>query len=287
LGLKSLGYNIIAPKIKNLRHILKATQKADLAIHLERVAPWWWNGKAKQHVLIPNQERYPIRLIKKLKHIDHVWCKSRHASEIFSQHHASVSYLGFTSEDRNLETESPDYHSFIHLAGRSTLKNTELILNLWQKHPEWPRLTLIQHPDNAPKIVPDHVHLISKYLPDSDLKKLQNSHGIHLCPSLSEGWGHYIVEAMSCRAVTITTDGPPMNEIVTPSRGILVPSTHSEPRHLGSNFHADPSALEKIIQTIITQPNLQKNELGNRARAWFEANQIEWLEHLNRLMKSL
>ena len=271
-ALKAAGVETRCPPWKDPRTILDTSLRADAAIHLERVAPWWWKHKAPLHILIPNQERFPLRLLGKLRRIDQVWCKTRHAEEIFAKHHTAVRYIGFTSEDRLLEHITPDYGKFIHLAGRSTFKNTALVLELWQKHPEWPRLTLIQHPDNAPATVPANVDLISRHLPDDELKKLQNSHGIHLCPSISEGWGHYIAEAMSCRAVTVTTDAPPMNELVTAERGVLVPYHRSEPRHLGRNFFVDPAALETAIQSLIAMPAAEKSALGMRARSWFENN---------------
>ncbi|MFT3990120.1 MAG: glycosyltransferase [Luteolibacter sp.] len=259
------------PKLRSLRALLSGKNRAEMAFHLERAAPWW-KAKAKTHILIPNQERFPHRLLKRLKMIDHVFCKSRHAAGIFSRYHPSVHFIGFTSPDRHLETITPDYSRFFHLAGKSTLKNTEALLALWERHPEWPVLTLVQHPDNAPKSVPENVELISRYLSDDELRRLQNQCGIHLCPSLSEGWGHYIVEAMSCRAVTLITDAPPMNELVNAERGITVPFYRSEPRHLGENFHIDPQLLEKAIQDLITSATEEKARLGNAAREWFLNN---------------
>lgn len=271
-ALKTAGVETRCPPWKDPRTIFETSLRADAAIHLERVAPWWWKHKAALHILIPNQERFPLRLLGKLRRIDQVWCKTHHAAEIFANHHSDVRCIGFTSEDRLLESITPDYGKFLHLAGRSTFKNTALVLELWQKHPEWPRLTVIQHPDNAPSAVPSNVDLISRHLPDEELRELQNSHGIHLCPSISEGWGHYIAEAMSCRAVTVTTDAPPMNELVTAERGVLVPHHRSEPRHLGRNFFIDPAALETAVTAIIAMPDEDKTRIGAAAREWFRQN---------------
>jgi glycosyltransferase involved in cell wall biosynthesis len=285
-ALKACGVEVKCPPWKNPLAAVMPSLRADAAIHLERVAPWWWKHKAPLHILIPNQERFPLRLLGKLRRIDQVWCKTRHAAEIFANHHPDVRFIGFTSEDRLLERITPDYGKFLHLAGRSTFKNTALVLELWQKHPDWPRLTLIQHPDNAPDKVPANVDLISRHLPDDELRELQNSHGIHLCPSISEGWGHYIAEAMSCRAVTVTTDAPPMNELVAPERGVPVPFSKSEPRHLGRNFHADPAALEAAIDALIALPRQEKQKLGLHARSWFEDNQVEFKSRLIRLLSA-
>ena len=186
------------------------------------------------------------------------------------------------------ETTQKDYQSFFHLAGRSTLKGTETILKLWEKHPEWPLLTIVQCKENAPQSAPENVRLITDYIPHEEIKQHLNTHGIHLCTSLSEGWGHYIVEAMSCKAVVITTDAPPMNELVTPATGIPVPYHHSEPRHLGINFHIDPDKLEQNILQLLTMSPDKKAEYGQQARDWFLKNDTRFKQSLpNTLQKIL
>ena len=40
------------------------------------------------------------------------------------------------------------------------------------------------------------------YLDEAELKRLQNAHVFHLCPSETEGFGHYLVEAMGIGAGT-------------------------------------------------------------------------------------
>jgi glycosyltransferase involved in cell wall biosynthesis len=270
-ALGGAGMTVKTPPLRSLLALLSPENRAGAAFHLERVAPWW-KQKARRHYLIPNQERFPERLLGRLRMIDQVLCKSRHAQEIFSRHHPAVSYIGFTSEDRILEKIAPDYSRFFHLAGKSTLKNTEVLLALWTRHPEWPVLTLVQHPDNAPASVPENVELVSRYLPDPELREMQNGCGIHLCPSLSEGWGHYITEAMSCRAVTVVTDAPPMNELVDATRGVVVPYGRTEPRHLGTNFHIREDLLEEAISSLIAMSMEEKAALGNAARAWFLEN---------------
>ncbi|RYD44864.1 MAG: glycosyltransferase [Verrucomicrobiaceae bacterium] len=278
-ALTAAGWTVEAHAPRDWKVLLNPGKKADVIIHLERVFPVWKLKKAV-HFLIPNQERYPVRQVGRLKKVDHILCKSRHAEEIFSRLHPSVHFTGFTSPDRVLGESSPDYGRFFHLAGKSTLKNTEVLLELWSRHPEWPPLTLVQHPSNAPATVPPNVELLSGYLDADELRALQNSRGIHLCPSLSEGWGHYIVEAMSCHAVTVTTDAPPMNELVQRDHGIVVPYHQDEPRHLGRNYKVDPALLEEAIIALIAAPAEEKRALGNAARKWFLRND----ENFNRIL---
>ena len=246
-------------------------QKYDANIFLERIFPRWL-GSARLNILIPNQERFPQRHVPRLKNIDHVFCKSEHALEIFSEIHPSAYLTRFTSSNLNDAEVPRRKNAILHLAGRSTLKGTETVLKLWEAHPEWPTLTLLQHKDNAPESVPDNINLITDYLSDEDIVKLVNEHPIHLCPSLSEGWGHYIVEAMSCGALVITTDGPPMNELIRPDRGILVKAPKTEARHLGTNFFVTPDALEAAIDRILVMPDEERSRLSQAARTWAQKN---------------
>ena len=249
---------------------LRRKRVADLVVHLERVHPAWLAG-AWHHVLIPNQERFPKRHIRRLQRINRVLAKTRHAEDLFSGLGADSTHLGFISSDRYDPSVPRDWGRFFHLAGGSTLKGTEDILTLWSAHPEWPDLVLVQNQANAPESVPPNVTLRCGYLDDGELRQLQNACGVHLCPSRSEGWGHNIVEALSCGAVVVTTDAPPMNEHVTPDCGVLVSAGRSEPRHLGRNFFVDYPSLEAAIERLLAESPGAAHPLGEKARARFEA----------------
>ena len=255
-------------------------------IFLERIFPRWL-GSARLNLLIPNQERFPRRHVPRLGKIDHVLCKSHHALEVFSEFHPSCKFIGFTSKDLYDPEVSRKRNAILHLAGRSTLKGTETVLELWKKHPEWPTLTLLQHKDNAPAALPENIDLITDYLSDEDIIKLVNEHPIHLCPSLSEGWGHYIVEAMSCGATVITTDGPPMNELVQADRGILVAAPETEPRHLGTNYKVSPTDLETAIEKAISMSEEDLTSIQSEARTWMQQNHHDFETRFPEILSSL
>ena len=243
---------------------------ANHLLFIERVFPLWYSAAAKRW-LVPNQERFPHRHIHRLAHVGCVLAKTRHAQQIFSSLGAKTFLLGFTSEDCLDPAVEKDWNGFLHMAGANTLKGTEELVALWRRHPEWPELVLVQSREHAPRDRPANIRLLSGYLPREQLRELQNRCGVHLCPSRSEGWGHYIVEAMSVGAVVLTTDAPPMNEHITPECGILVPANRSEPRHLGTNFFVDPVELECAIEALIKRSPASKRAMGLAARARFVA----------------
>lgn len=275
--LRSCGISgkISTPRGRGLADRLTGRCSFDYVVHLERVFPGWVSA-GRHNILIPNQERFPRRQIGRLRHIDTVFAKTRHAEAIFSGLGVKTIFTGFRSEDRRLSDAEKNWNRFFHLAGGSTEKGTEAIVALWSAHPEWPQLILVQKADNATSATPANITLIKGFLADSELRSMQNGCGVHLCPSRNEGWGHHIHEAMSCGAVVLTTDAPPMNEFIGNDCGITVSFAHSEPRHLGTSYFADAAALESAIQRLLALPDSEKSLLGEAAAAAYAKTTAEF-----------
>jgi len=287
VAFEEIGFSVsFTSPNRSLWDRLFSKKRYDIILHIERVAPGWCRA-GRKNLLAPHQERYPRRQIGRLKHIDMVLAKTRHAEDIFSALGIKTTRTGFTSPDKFIPSIEKNWRGFIHLAGGSTLKGTTDILAVWEKHPEWPELILVQKAKHAPKTIPRNVTLHAGYLTEETLGALRNSSGIHLCPSQSEGWGHYIMEAMACGAVVVTTDAPPMNELVSPETGFLVNYNRTEPRHLGTNYFVDQAALERTIETILTTPTTVLAEMGQRARADFERRRPAFTRHLKDILDNL
>ncbi len=287
-ALEAAGFEVdcVDPRKRNLFHRFFGTKRADLAIHIERIGTAWLNA-APKHALLPQQERYPRRLIRRLKKIDMIFAQTRHAEAIFLSLNSPTVFTGFTSRDRLLPNVEKNWQRVFHLAGGSREKGTEDILALWAKHPEWPELVLVQKASNAPKSVPENVILLAGHIDDAELQRLQNECGIHLCPSRSEGWGHYLHEAMSCGAVVVTVNGAPMNEFVNSENGILAPFARKEPRRLGTNYFVDLVEFESAIDRVLEMETAEKLAIGLKARQFFVRISTEFPVQLNLAIRKL
>lgn len=243
---------------------------------------------ARHNVLVPNPEWFLPRDSQHLGHIDLVLAKTHATAAIFGALDVPVIYTGFISEDR-LDVSQPRQRSFFHLAGRSHSKGTVRLLALWQRHPEWPPLTVTQNPrSKIPVVTAGHIDHRVGYLSDDELKQLQNTHRFHLCPSETEGYGHYIVEAMSVGALILTLDAPPMNELVGRDRGLLVATqAASGIQQLATTYFFDDAAMEAAVQHAmeLDEPALQR--FGVAARAWYEDNQAQFSERLIAALETL
>jgi len=246
-------------------------RRYDINIMIERIRPLF-AADARVNLLLANPDWFKDSDERHLATIDAVLAKTRHAAAIFEALGKPVRFTGFTSEDRR-DPAVPREKTFFHLAGRSPYKGTRTIVETWLRHPQWPRLTIVQHARQVhePVHAANIVHRL-EYLDDAQLRRLQNAHGFHLCPSETEGFGHYLVEAMSVGAFVITTDAPPMNELVSVERGLLVPWREQHNERLATLYRVDSADLELAVERTLRMTSAEQHDIGARARAWFEAN---------------
>jgi len=251
----------------------------DLTIHTERaVSPWM--ELSRRNLLLPNPEWF--ELTPAAKKVDAILCKTRWTFEIMSSLHPRAIFTGFTSLDRSLAGVSAAELTPLHVVGRSATKGTSALLRAWRRNPAWPELTVVAWKKGLPipDDLPPNVTVRREFVDDAELQRLQASCGFHLCPSAAEGFGHTLVEGMSAGALVLTTDAPPMNELVTADRGILVPWSVSEPMRAGTRFEVDPDRLEEKIAEAFTAPPGRNRALAVAARQWFEENDAEFRRRL-------
>lgn len=254
--------------------------QADINIFCESLYPKYFSA-ASLNWFIPNPEWY-TQDKHLLKQVDLILCRTHEVERIFSNLNKETYYLGFTSSDRLDLDQAKDYSSCIHLAGTSWQKGTEAILKAWVQHPEFPHLNIIRFPGHKRK-VPDNVTWMNHWLPEKELALLQNHCGIHLCLSETEGFGHYLVEAMAVGAVVIATDAPPMNEFITDPR-CLVPYNHWRLQKLGTNFYVNFSEIEAKVAEILKLPISELEAIGETNRNNYLKRREEFFLNLKKLL---
>ena len=264
----------------------RGPQRWDVNLMLERVRPEYL-ATARRNVLLPHPEWFDQRDRKWLPRLDRAFVLTRHAVPIFESLGLQTEYTGFTSEDRR-DPSVPREHAFFHLAGRSANKGTETLLATWRRHPGWPRLTVLQSPRAAREIVraSNITHRVG-YIADAELKRIQNAHRFHLCPSETEGFGHYLVEAMGVGAVVATLDAPPMNEMVTRERGALITPARTGTQSLATTYFYDEAALEHAVERLLSTPDDELERMGTAARTWFEDNDRAFQSRIAEAVRAL
>lgn len=246
-----------------LRHA--AGRRVDVQIFLERVYSRLL-PLAGCNLLIPNPEWFQPGWRQFLPRFDAVLCKTRHGAGIFSALGCEVREIGFTSDDV-FDPAVERVREFFHLAGRSSAKGTDAVLDAWALHPEWPLLTVVQNPKTATRRVelPNVSHRL-EYIDAAALRRLQNRCLFHLCPSEMEGFGHYLNEALSAGAIVLATDGAPMNELVTPACGVLLAPAACRREGLAERFMVDVAGIEAGVAQALALDDAQIARMRDAAR---------------------
>ena len=264
-----------------------ADVRFDVVLFLERIAVQWLHV-ATNTALMPNPEWFRDEFIELLGDIDVVFAKTRDAERAFAERGCNVVHTGFTSRDQWLPEVDRSLQNWIHVAGLNKQKGTETVVEVWAANPDFPELTIVQTPPVTLRKPPTpNVKLFHDYLPEPVVQVLQNRAGVHVCPSEAEGWGHYIVEALSVGAVVITTDAPPMNELVRPDRGILCAYSTSRPQRFGNAYFVSPEDLETTVRATLERDVADLHELGRRARQFFLENHASFVGRLTAAIDEL
>jgi glycosyltransferase involved in cell wall biosynthesis len=265
----------------------------DVNLFIESVFPEYL-PLARVNYLLVHPEWFREENLPHLGNIDAVLCKTPSGVEFFEDLPVAKRYVAWTSPDKRIA--GFDRHGplrCLHLSGASALKGSEAVVEVWSRHPEWPELTVVRHArrysgEEAPPLPPlPNVRYETEYVSAERLTELQNSCAVHVAPSQAEGYGHVIGEAMSCGVVVVTTDAAPMNELVTPDRGVLVRVSHAEPIRRSMRSFVDLDDLERKLEMVFAMSPTQREALGARARAWYEAQDQRFDALMRELMTEL
>lgn len=276
--LENLGFNVNSVDCTKKKPVPNAYINIFIQISEEYFFPY-----AEKNYLLPNPEwfNYPNDVISKY---DLILCKTKEAERIFLPLNPNSLYISFTSLDRFDNNVQKDFKAPIHLSGGSSQKGTEAVVHAWVNNPSFPSLLLIKHlgKKNYPPI--PNLNLVYNYLLDAELINFQNHYGIHLCPSETEGFGHSIIEALSCGCVVVATNAPPMNEFVTDPR-CLVGYNFTAPQCLATNYYADPKSIETVMHNLLNLSEDELKKIGERNRQFYLENDLFFKRRIAEVFK--
>jgi mannosyltransferase OCH1-like enzyme len=231
----------------------------------------------------------------------YVLCKTKQAYNILSENFPKkeITYVGFTSIDRMKDGFQMDYDKFIHICGKSPFKGTIQLIKSWIKNPHFPTLKIVCN--NFFGIVSKYKSLIQKgncinielldtFIEEDQVQELYNTYGIHICPSKHEGWGHYIAEAKSCKAVVLYTDAPSMNETFRDGYdGISIPCDNNIEDYsvngLCPVYNTTVENIQNAVNKLLQITTDKRKEIGNNARNSFLQNDIDFQSRLSNYIK--
>eukprot|EP00877_Chromochloris_zofingiensis_P004485 jgi/Chrzof1/14037/Cz08g22050.t1 len=285
---------------------------------------WLQNTTGIRTVMLPNFENFYEGGIDQHRQMKEIICKHRTCEALMKQYvldkslPAKVTYMGHTSMDPSVGHESAarSVSQLLHVKGKSPHKYTTELLQCYANRPNYPPLTVVGQA-TVPElswVSSDQVSFVPKpnertwdgnlggaqagreLAEFEDVRRLQNSHGIHVCVSEREGFGHYINEARAVGALVVTTNHPPMNELITEETGVLVQPYRTRSydfqalKHYGA-INAIVSWLEvcPVLDDVVAMPAssiAHKGKLARRAylkdKADFESRINVWKDELYR-----
>jgi len=266
--------------ITSLDSQILSTNRSTLNIFIEHIDEQFFNT-AKTNIFLINHDILfdKIESMKKLTNKDWILCKSREAYKILNNSGliANIIKIGFTSLNKCSfnNTIIKDYKKILHIAGKSWMKNTLLVVKTFVENNDIGELTVIcrefgmkqgyytatiwggierQEWNDIINLVKNNEKLKSRiriFSYAEEVKKADgnildidpmdyvlSAYGINLCPSEIEGWGHYLHEGLANGNIVVTTDRSPMNEYIKNSiNGFLISTYKGNPEKYGTYGH--------------------------------------------------
>lgn len=216
-----------------------ALHVSDITVSFEVIQPRVLT-LSRNNWFFPNSEWYDPLNDRFLPQMTKILCKTKDCYDIWCRKVGPEKCVYTSFEARDIyRPDVPRQLRCLHVAGKSEYKNTEAVCQAWNMtRCMLPPLTVVSR---NPKFneyfqgeVPfpngDVTHIARAT--DEEIIQLMNSHQIHVIPSMYEGFGHVIHEALGCGALVITTDAPPMNTYDGVLRECLIPVQLRNPRAL-------------------------------------------------------
>jgi hypothetical protein len=233
------------------------------------------------NVFIPNQEWSVINSLI-LEKTDMVWCKSKLSEIVFSEIGFSTRYIGF----QTLIKEKPKFdqsrkREFFTRIGMTKTRGSDQLVELWNKHPEWPTLNMVIDESLQPTLTPNNVNYIRPIASDEEYFRLVNSFLFHIYVTEAEGFGHSIVESMSTGAIVLVTQAAPMNEYANDTNAIMIAAQYAGQMKLSPRFKSSNAQIEAAVAKALSMAETEIIQLRQNAVEVNDHLEQQFIELLN------
>ena len=257
----------------------------DIVIFLEHIHPKYIEVGEKV-IYILNPECVTKRDQLMLKHCHQILCKTRMTYEVMKDYNRE--YIGFSSVDRYLG-DIKKQPQCIHIRGVSKYKQTQVVIDTWLANPQYPIIHIVtQESVRIPNMVKiaENVILHQRKLEEEELKELMNICELHVCPSMCEGYGHYINEARSVGGIVLTTDAAPMNEHITKEYGILIKYENKIEKNGVCMYEVTQPSLEKGVEKYMRLSSEERCNMMQKAREMYIESTLDFERRFQRTLSS-
>jgi glycosyltransferase involved in cell wall biosynthesis len=276
-------------RMQRIPDAIKALLPFDIVFFLERMRPIrrvWEKGFARRIVFIPNIEWITDddETVLQNAPLHAVLFKNQFSLDLARTIPAFgkvplMRRVGWSSADITESEDRPEqsFDRFLHVRGTSRLKQTDVVLGAWWSNPDFPMIDILCRVSGelefpAPAAIGGNIRVHVGKVANPDLRRMQRRIGIHVLPSVAEGFGHALNEARAASSVLVTTDGPPMNDFVEDGvSGFLVKvrSENIRPFNRSRAYHVTQEDLGEAVRRILTHRPDELHAMGQRARAAF------------------
>jgi hypothetical protein len=215
---------------------LNTTTVDDIHIYISNADNRWFKYTNKKYFMVNHELFYQSEKDRSsISSIDVALCRTHVGSE-WAQKVKSEQNFKYEVRETKFTTFFTElnitkhWHVILHSAGEHHWKQTDAVIKAWQSHPNLPLIIITctnQCLKNIEPILkkdgyPKNMHFHKKMLEYDEFVLTKNKIGMHLCPSIVEGYGHYINEARKVKSLVITTNMAPMNELIDNTCGVLI-----------------------------------------------------------------
>ncbi len=167
-----------------------------------------------------------------LYHGDHIYVAiSYHQKRLMERFKDEVHYIGM-GYDPHKQSNLPKQNVVLYLGKIDKMKQVPLLLKAWKNvdHNDWKLVLAGDGSDydycvNYAKNISLTDYEFLGYVTNKEKWRLYSKAKIFAFPSLYEGFGIVLLEALNQESVPIANDLPPMNEIITPEVGFVTNPT--------------------------------------------------------------